>query len=85
MSVPRSSSPTSWARSSSEPGIHECLADNSLSGKPNWVPNVMAGLAKRDAAVAALQAMRQTAALGGFATEQLNILGRMQGSEQEWL
>lgn len=45
----------------------------------------MAGLAKRDAAVTALQAMRQTAALGGFATEQLNILRRMQGSEQEWL
>lgn len=45
----------------------------------------MAGLAKRDAAVAALQAMRQTTALGGFATDQLNTLRRMQSSEQEWL
>lgn len=60
-------------------------ADRSLSGKPNWTPNVMASLVKRDAAVAALQAMRHTSALGGFANEQLNILRRMQGSEQEWL
>lgn len=45
----------------------------------------MAGLVKRDAAIGALQAMRHTSALGGFANEQLNILRRMQGSEQEWL